>query len=88
MKTALVFGSSGLIGGHLLNQLIKNDNYNKIKLFVRSELIINEPKVEIIKTDFNNLDNYKEDAHQLSLMNQILGLFSLTQAFTKRRYFF
>ena len=54
MKTALVFGSSGLIGGHLLNQLIKNDNYNKIKLFVRSELIINEPKVEIIKTDFNN----------------------------------
>ena len=61
MKTALVFGSSGLIGGHLLNQLIKNDNYNKIKLFVRSELIINKPKVEIIKTDFNNLDNYKED---------------------------
>jgi uncharacterized protein YbjT (DUF2867 family) len=61
MKTALVFGSSGLIGGHLLNQLIKNDNYNKIKLFVRSEIIINEPKIEIVKTDFNNLDNYKED---------------------------
>ncbi len=61
MKTALVFGSSGLIGGHLLNQLIKNDNYNKVKLFVRSEIIINEPKVEIIKTDFNDLDNYKED---------------------------
>ena len=61
MKTALVFGSSGLIGGHLLDQLIKNDNYNKIKLFVRSELIINEPKVEIIKTDFNDLDNHKEN---------------------------
>ncbi len=61
MKTALVFGSSGLIGGHLLHQLMKNDNYNKIKLFVRSEIIINEPKIEIIKTDFNDLDNYKED---------------------------
>ena len=61
MKTALVFGSSGLIGGHLLDQLIKNDNYNKIKLFVRSEIIINEPKIEIVKTDFNNLDNYEED---------------------------
>jgi len=24
MKTALVFGSSGLVGGHLLNQLIEN----------------------------------------------------------------
>ena len=61
MKTAIVFGSSGLIGGHLLYQLIENDNYNKIKLFVRSEIVINEPKVEIIKTDFNDLDNYKED---------------------------
>ena len=61
MKTALVFGSSGLIGGHLLYQLIKNDNYNKIKLFVRSEILINEPKIEIIKTDFNDLENHKED---------------------------
>ena len=61
MKTALVFGSSGLIGGHLLYQLIKNDNYNKIKLFVRSEISVNEPKIEIIKTDFNYLENHKQD---------------------------
>ena len=61
MKTALVFGSSGLIGGHLLNQLIKNDNYNKIKLFVRTEPVINEPKIEIIKTDFNNLESCKDN---------------------------
>ena len=61
MKTALVFGSSGLIGGHLLNQLIKDNNYNKINIFVRSEPENNDPKVEIIKTDFNNLENHKED---------------------------
>ena len=61
MKTALVFGSSGLIGGHLLSQLIENDDYNKIKIFVRSEPEINDPKVEIIKTEFNNLENHKED---------------------------
>ena len=61
MKTALLFGSSGLIGGHLLNQLIKNDYYDKIKIFVRSVPEINDPKVEIIKTDFNNLENHKED---------------------------
>ena len=30
MKTALVFGSSGLIGGHLLYQLIENNNYQTI----------------------------------------------------------
>ena len=61
MKTALVFGSSGLIGSHLLNQLIENNNYNKIKIFVRSESEISDPKVEIIKTNFNNLQNHKED---------------------------
>ena len=61
MKTALVFGSSGLIGGHLLNELIQSDNYYKIKLFVRSDYEINHSKTEIIKTDFNNLENHKED---------------------------
>ena len=61
MKTALLFGSSGLIGGHLLNQLIQNNNYSKIKIFVRSEPEINDSKVEIIKIDFNNLENHNED---------------------------
>jgi len=61
MKTALIFGSSGLIGNQLLNKLIKSNNYNKIKLFVRSVSEINDSKIEIIETDFNNLENYKED---------------------------
>ena len=61
MKTALLFGASGLVGSHLLNQLIKDTNYSKIKLFVRSVTKIIDPKVEIIKTDFNNLQNHKED---------------------------
>ena len=61
MKTALLFGASGLVGRHLLNQLINDTNYSKIKLFVRSVPEISDPKVQIIKTDFNNLENQKED---------------------------
>ena len=61
MKTALLFGASGLVGSHLLNQLIKDTNYSKIKLFVRSVPEISDSKVQIIKTDFNNLQNHKED---------------------------
>ena len=61
MRTALIFGSSGLVGGDLLNQLIKDTNYSKIKLFVRLIPDITDSKVEIIKTDFNNLENHKED---------------------------
>jgi len=61
VKTALLFGSTGLVGGHVLNYLIQNSNYSKIKLFVRSFTGINNPKIEIIKTDFNNLNKHAED---------------------------
>ncbi len=61
MKTVLLFGSTGLVGGHVLNYLIQNSNYSKIKLFVRSFTEINNPKIEIIKTDFNNLNKHAED---------------------------
>jgi len=61
VKTALLFGASGLVGSHLLNQLISNNNYSKIKLFVRSTIDITDPKIEIIQTDFNNLENHRED---------------------------
>ena len=61
MKTALLFGSSGLIGGHLLNKLIQNNDYNKIKIFVRTKPEIKDSKIEIIKADFNNLKNHIKD---------------------------
>ena len=61
MKTALLFGSSGLIGRHLFNKLIQNNDYNKIKIFVRTEPKIKDSKIEIIKADFNNLKNHIED---------------------------
>ena len=60
MKTALIFGSSGLVGSHLVSLIIKNNNYNKIKLFTRSETTVANYKIEIIKTDFNNLENHKD----------------------------
>ena len=60
MKTALIFGSSGLVGSHLLSLIIKNNNYNKIKLFTRSETTISNSQIEIIKIDFNNLENHKD----------------------------
>ena len=61
MKTALLFGASGLVGSHVLYQLISNNNYSKIKLFVRSSIDTSDPKIEIIQTDFNNLENHREN---------------------------
>ena len=60
MKTALVFGSSGLVGSYLLKELIYNPNYSKIKIFIRSDVVIDDPKVDIIKTDFNKIYQINE----------------------------
>ncbi len=59
MKTALIFGSSGLVGKNLLNQIISNSNYSKVKIFVRSSLEISDQKVEVINTDFKDLQKIK-----------------------------
>ena len=60
MKTALIFGSSGLIGNELFKTILLNNSYDKIKVFVRSIPEVNNPKVEIIKTNFFNLEQYKD----------------------------
>ena len=56
MKTALVFGSSGLVGQKLVQQLIHNSAYEKIKLFVRKTPKIQNPKIEIVNTNFDNIE--------------------------------
>ena len=58
MKTAIIFGSSGLVGNHLLNLLIKDNYYSKIKIFVRNKKIFKNSKVEIILMDFKKIDDY------------------------------
>ena len=60
MKTAIIFGSSGLIGNELFKTILLKNVYSKIKIFVRTIPEINNPKVEIIKTDFKNLEKYKD----------------------------
>jgi uncharacterized protein YbjT (DUF2867 family) len=61
MKTALVFGASGLVGSQLVNLLIKSSYHSKIKLFVRSPIKFDSSKVQVIQTDFHNLSNYIND---------------------------
>ena len=61
MKTALVFGSSGLVGQELVQQLIQNNSYEKIKLFVRKKLNVQNSKIEFIETKFDNLEILSSD---------------------------
>ena len=35
MKTAIVIGATGLVGSHITFQLLNDDRYEKVKVFVR-----------------------------------------------------
>lgn len=50
---AIVIGASGLVGGHLLSQLINDSAFSKITIFVRRLLPINNPKLIQTVFDFN-----------------------------------
>ncbi|MDC0057838.1 NAD(P)H-binding protein [Pelagibacteraceae bacterium] len=58
MKTAVLFGSSGLVGNYLLELLLENKEYKKIKIFTRKIIYNTHPKVEIYKINFNEIDKH------------------------------
>lgn len=61
MKTAIILGATGLTGGRLLELLLNDSRYAKIKLFSRSSVGITDPKIEEYLGDMFNLEDYKDD---------------------------
>ena len=59
-KTALVLGSSGLIGSLLLEKLFNHPDYSTIVTIVRKPQQINDPNLIEIVTDFNSEINLDE----------------------------
>ena len=56
MKTALIAGSSGLIGSHLLSILLESEQYDNIISIGRRNLDIEHSKLTQRIIDFNNID--------------------------------
>jgi uncharacterized protein YbjT (DUF2867 family) len=56
MKTALIAGSTGLVGKNLLFYLLESSRYEKVIALVRREMVISDSKLIQIKTDFSNLE--------------------------------
>tara|TARA_B100000965_G_scaffold351632_1_gene326351 strand:+ start:32 stop:685 length:654 start_codon:yes stop_codon:yes gene_type:complete len=61
MKTAILFGATGLIGNNLLDLLITNQEYYKIKIFTRRSFKKKHPKLEIHNVNFNQIDLHSKD---------------------------
>ena len=58
-QTAVVLGSTGLIGSQVLNQLLNDDAFTKVRVLVRRPLNITDPKLEVCITDFSNYTDYQ-----------------------------
>jgi uncharacterized protein YbjT (DUF2867 family) len=53
-KTAIVLGATGLIGQHLVQELLQNEFFSKVRILVRRPLSLNHPKADIQIVNFND----------------------------------
>ena len=60
MKTALIIGSTGLIGSELLNLLLDSNDYLKVITFVKRDTGIKHRKLTQHIIDFDKPETYKE----------------------------
>jgi len=56
MKTAVLIGATGLVGGELLKLLLKDHRFNKVRVFVRRSTGIVDSKLEEHLVDFNQVN--------------------------------
>jgi uncharacterized protein YbjT (DUF2867 family) len=60
MKTALVIGSTGLVGSQLLDLLLESPIYDKVIVFAKRDIAIPHPKLIQYLIDFDNAATYKD----------------------------
>jgi len=60
MKTALIIGSTGLIGSQLLALILESPHYEKVITFVKRDSGIHHPKLKQHLIDFDKPESYKE----------------------------
>jgi len=58
-KIAIVIGATGLVGSEVLNQLLEDERYQKVKVFHRRSTGISHPKLEERLIDFAQINEWK-----------------------------
>lgn len=60
MRTALLIGATGLVGDHLLRQLLLDERFDRLKVFVRRPTGYQSPKLEEHVVDFDQPQAWRE----------------------------
>jgi uncharacterized protein YbjT (DUF2867 family) len=62
MKTALIVGATGLIGGLCLPLLLAEERYERVVVLTRSPLALDHPKLSAHVVDFDRPESYQDFA--------------------------
>lgn len=55
----IVIGATGLVGSHLVQLLVKDERFTKVKVFVRRSLDNQHPKIQQHIIDFDNSESWQ-----------------------------
>ena len=58
--TANIIGATGMVGKYLLQLLLEDERFSKVRIFVRKDTGIKHPKLEQQIVDFNNEESWKK----------------------------
>jgi uncharacterized protein YbjT (DUF2867 family) len=57
--TATLIGATGLIGGYLLDELLKDDDFTTVRILVRRPVEFSHPKLEKKLVDFSDAESFR-----------------------------
>lgn len=57
--TATLIGATGLIGGYLLEEILKNDYFDTVRILIRRPMELNHPKLEKKLVDFSDSESFR-----------------------------
>ena len=57
--TATIIGATGLIGGYLLEELMKDDYYDTVRILIRRPLELTHPKLEKKLVNFTDAESFR-----------------------------
>ena len=72
-KQVTLFGSSGLIGGFLLNELLANTSLEKIVVVSRRALVLSHPKLEVRRINFSSQKEVEGVVENSSVVFSCIG---------------
>ncbi|WP_299549798.1 hypothetical protein [Seonamhaeicola sp.] len=77
MKTVLILGASGMVGGEVLSLCLQNHQVGKVKIIVRRPLgIINDKLEEIIHSDYYNYSTIADRLKDVDVCYFCIGVYT------------